>query len=92
MNSNTKTEFIKIRVTKQEKEQLKKLAGSSESLSAYILARSLPAHSVCQELVIATVNEWDLLNTIILEIKKSGNEYLEERIKNIITRRWKNEL
>ncbi len=82
----SKNQSIKIRVTKQEKEQLKKLAGSSKSMSAYMLAKSLSTDSICQESVINTVKYLDLTNAIIREVEKSSDAHLKKNVKEILNK------
>lgn len=84
MKSISKNQSIKIRVTKQEKEQLKKLAGSSKSMSAYMLAKSLSTDSICQESVIDTIEKLDFTNAIIREVEKSTDELLKKSVKEIL--------
>ena len=91
MKSKNKNEEIKIRVTAQEKKQLKKLSASSKSMSAYILEKSLSTEADVQKTIIDTVEAWDLLNTIILETEKSIDEPLKRRIKQLVDRRIQNE-
>ena len=81
-----KNQSIKIRVTKQEKEQLKKLAGSSKSMSAYMLAKSLSTDSICQESVIDTIEKLDLTNAIIREVEKSSDAHLKKNVKEILNK------
>lgn len=90
MKPTNKNEEIKIRVTAQEKKQLKKLSASSKSMSAYILERALSTKSDIQNAIIDTVEALDLLNKIILEIENSTDDSLKGRIRNIVEGRIKN--
>lgn len=81
-----KNQSIKIRVSKQEKEQLKKLAGSSKSMSAYMLAKSLSTDSICQESVIDTIEKLDFTNAIIREVEKSRDAHLKKNVKEILNK------
>ena len=90
MKSRIKDQEIKIRVTTHQKEQLKKMAASSKSMSAYILEKTLPPESNIQNAIIDTVEALDLLNTIILETEKSRDEPLKRRIKHIVDRMVQN--
>lgn len=78
---------IKIRLTEEEKMQLKKRATSSKSMSAYILKQSLYSNSNQQTAIIQTMETLDILNTIILQIEKCENEPLKRQIKQIIAER-----
>ncbi|MBD5474863.1 MAG: hypothetical protein HDR17_02590 [Lachnospiraceae bacterium] len=90
MKPTNKNEEIKIRVTAQEKKQLKKLSAPSKSMSAYILERALSTKSDIQNAIIDTVEALDLLNKIISEIEKSTDDSLKGRIRNIVEGRIKN--
>lgn len=82
----SKNQSIKIRVTKQEKEQLKKLAGSSKSMSAYMLAKSLSTDSICQESFIDTIEKLDFTNAIMREVEKSRDAHLKKNVKEILNK------
>jgi len=91
MKPTVKSEEVKIRVTKQEKEQLKKLSASSESMSAYILKKSLSTDTDHQNTIVETVEMSNLLNMVLLEIDRSIDELLRRRTRLIMERGRKNE-
>ena len=81
----TKKESIKIRISKIDKDKLKKLSNSTnESLSAYILRKSLCEDTDIMELIPQTVELQNLLNEIYHEIEKCNDEQVKNRIKNIM--------
>ncbi|MDE6943931.1 MAG: hypothetical protein K2P66_05860 [Lachnospiraceae bacterium] len=86
-----KNTSIKIRLTEQEKIQLKKQAASSKSMSAYILEKSLYTNSNKQTSIIKTIEILDVLNTIVLQVEKSSDESLKQCIRNIVERMMSNE-
>lgn len=85
MNSKKKDKEIKLRVTTQEKEQIKKL--SSNNMSAYILKKVFAPDSDPQKSIAETVETLDLVNTIMLEVEKSADELLKKQIRRIIAER-----
>ncbi len=85
MNSKKKDKEIKLRVTTQEKEQIKKL--SSNNMSAYILKKVFAPDSEHQKSIAETVETLDLVNTIMLEVEKSADELLKKQIRRIIAER-----
>ena len=87
MNSNKKNEEIKLRVTKQEKEQIRKLSSSSKNMTAYILNKVFAPDSDNHKAITETVETLDLVNTIMLEVEKSTDDLLKQKIKNIIAER-----
>lgn len=88
MSKNTS---IKIRLTEQEKRQLKKQAGTSKSMSAYILEKSLYANSNKEISIIKTIETLDVLNAIVLQVEKSKDESLKKCIRDIVEGRISNE-
>lgn len=92
MKSNTKNEYIKIRVTKQEKEHLKKQADTQgKTLSAYMLEQGMRTNSICKAPSPDTIDNYDLLNEIYHQIRKSNDDHLKNRIESIIERNIQNE-
>lgn len=92
MKSNTKNEYIKIRVTKQEKEHLKKQADTQgKTLSAYMLEQGMRTNSICKAPSPDTIDTYDLLNEIYHQVRKSDDEPLKSRIKHIMERNIRNE-
>ena len=87
MNSNKKNEEIKLRVTKQEKEQIRKLSSSSKNMTAYILKKVFAPDSDNHKSITETVETLDLVNTIMLEVEKSTDDLLKQKIKNILAER-----
>lgn len=91
-NTKTKTEFIKIRVNKQEKEKLKKLANiTNESLSSYILKKSLRKDTDNLNSLPNAIESLNLLNEVWHEINKCNDEQFKNRIKNILNKEFLNE-
>lgn len=86
-----KSTSIKIRLTEQEKRQLKKQAGTSKSMSAYILEKSLYANSNKEISIIKTIETLDVLNAIVLQVEKSKDESLKKCIRDIVEGRMPNE-
>ncbi len=85
MKSNKKSEEIKLRVTPQEKAQIKKL--SSNNMTSYILKKVFAPDSDYHKSIPEVVETLDLVNTIMLEVEKSADELLKQKIKNIIAER-----
>lgn len=84
-NVKTKTESIKIRVNKQEKEKLKGLAdAANESLSSYLLKRGLSTDKDYQNLIPTSVELTNILNIICLEINTCNDEQLKNYTKNLL--------
>lgn len=83
MNSkkDTKSEIVKFRITKEEKEKLIKAAKSeNESLSSYIqrkIQQEYPDPFQSLPHIIDTINS---LNEIYHKVEKSGNETLTKEI------------
>lgn len=65
MNSNKKNEEIKLRVTKQEKEQIRKLSSSSKNMTAYILKKVFAPDSDNHKSITETVETLDLVTWIL---------------------------
>ncbi|MDE5939647.1 MAG: hypothetical protein K2H37_11260 [Lachnospiraceae bacterium] len=86
-----KNTSIKIRLTEQEKKQLKKRAGSSKSMSAYILEKSLYTNSNKESSIIKTIETFDVLNAIVLQVAKSKDESLKKCIRDIVEGKMPNE-
>lgn len=81
----TKKESIKIRISKNDKDKLKELSNSAnESLSAYILRKSLCEDPDIMELLPQTVELQNLLNEIYHEVEKCNDEQVKKRIKHIM--------
>lgn len=79
-----KKEFIKIRVTKDEKEKLKEISGSEKmTLSSYMLEKSLCTEKNASRLLPGEVETWDFFNEIYHQIQKRGNEELKGRIEEL---------
>lgn len=87
MNSGKKNEEIKLRVTTQEKKQIRKLSSSSKNMTAYILDKIFAPDSDHHKSIAKEVETLDLVNTIMLEVEKSADELLKQKIKNIIAER-----
>lgn len=91
METNNKTEWIKIRISKSEKEQLQKIAADNHTtLSAYILQKSLCTDDIQQSSLPEAIESLNLANEIYHEISKCNDERLKTKIKNIIERGKKN--
>ena len=76
-----KDEFIKFRVTKKEKEALKQLADNgNESLSSYILRKSLYEASDLSDLLPPMIDTINFFNEIYHVIQKSGNDQFVSKI------------
>lgn len=86
MKSNKKSEEIKLRVTLQEKTQIKKLS-SNNNMTAYILKKVFAPDSDNHKSITEAVETLDLVNTIMLEVEKSTDALLKQKIKNIIAER-----
>ena len=81
----TKKESIKIRITKKDKDKLKKLSGlANESISAYILRKSLSEDADNVNVTPQTIEIYTLLSDIYHEIEKYGDVQLQNRIRSII--------
>lgn len=88
MESNNKTEWIKIRISKSEKEQLQKIAADNHiTLSAYILHKSLCTDDIQQSSLPDAIESLNLASEIYHEISKCNDEHLKKRIENIIEKR-----
>lgn len=91
-NTKSKTEFIKIRVNKQEKEKLKKIANiANESLSSYILKECLRTDTDYLNSLPNAIESLNLLNEICHEINKCNDEQLKNSIKNMLNKESLNE-
>lgn len=80
----TKTESIKIRITKKDKDRLmKKAKSSNESLSGYMLRKSLCGDSDLSSVIPQEIDIWNFFNEIYHEIDKKGSEQLKADIQSI---------
>lgn len=87
MKSNTKNEFIKIRVSNSEKRQLlQQAAAEKQNLSAYILHQSLHAGPTHPNQLPASIETLNLLNEVYHEVKKCKDADLKKRVENILGR------
>ena len=85
MKNNTKTESIKIKVSKLEKEKLKQLASTAgKELAPYIRQKCLCTDYDFLESLPTAIEAWNLLNEICHEIEKCNDTSLKKRIKNIL--------
>lgn len=87
MKSNKKSEEIKLRITPNEKAQIRKLSSSSKNMTVYILKKVFAPDSDHQKSIAETVETLDLVNTIMLEVEKSADELLKKQIRRIIAER-----
>ena len=79
-----KQEFIKVRISKKDKDKLLKLSKQSkESLSSYILNKSLCTTDNSTIALPQQINMVNFINEIYHEINKSKNELLKEKVKTI---------
>lgn len=92
MKSNIKTETIKIRVNELEKEKLKKLADAeNESLSSYILKKSLRTDTDYLNSLPDAIESLNILNEVWHEINKCNDEQFKKNIKNLLNKEFLNE-
>lgn len=76
-----KTEFIRFRVTPKEKDKLIHAAESgNESLSSYILKRSLQEYPGIFDSFPQIIDTNNLFNEIYHRVEKSGNKTLAKEI------------
>lgn len=76
-----KTAEIKIRVTEHEKNELKQSASShNESLSAYMLRKSLPGSEDSMKMIPEQIDKCSFFNEIYHIISRNGSESLKDEI------------
>lgn len=79
-----KDEFIKIRISKKDKETLMKLSQrENESLSSFILRKSLCHESVSGNTLSQQINTINFINEIYHKVSKSDNEKLRKEVATI---------
>lgn len=79
-----KQEFIKIRISKKDKETLLKLSKKSkESLSSYILHKSLCTTDNSTIALPQQIDYIKFISDIYHEINKSDDEHLKDQVKTI---------
>lgn len=81
----TKSESIKFRITKEEKEKLIRIAESrNESLSSYILKRSLQEYPDTFRSLPQIIDTNNLVNEIYHMVKRNGNEALMGELSSLL--------
>lgn len=81
MRKDTKSEFIKFRITKEEKKELVKTAKSeNESLSSYIQKKIHQEYPNPLQSLPQIIDNINFFNEIYHKIEKSGNETLLKEV------------
>lgn len=90
--TESKTESIKLRVTKTEKNRLIALAKvKKESLSSYMLKKSLEDSLESYDTMPDKIEICNLMNEIYHEVEKNGNQKLRKNIRQIYQNYRKNQ-